>query len=49
MESIAYVSKINEPSNSGANSPVSIISFSGDVIENSTVSPFFGSKLSDGI
>ena len=49
MESIANVSKINEPSNSGANCPVSIISFSGDVIENLIFSPAFGSKLSAGM
>ena len=49
IESVANVSKINEPSNFGADCPDSITSFSGDVIENSILCPCFGSKSWIGI
>ena len=49
VESVANVSKINEPSNFGANCPDSITSFLGDVIENSIFCPCFGSKSWIGI
>ena len=49
VESVANVSKINEPSNFGADCPDSITSFSGDVIENSIFCPCFGSKSWIGI